>query len=113
MKQAKLGDMVRGWFVGGFTPTALETEACEVGVKNYQAGDYEAAHYHKIATEITLILSGRVEMCGREWGPGDIVVIEPGEATDFRALTDATNVVVKVPGALNDKYLVSQTSGAT
>lgn len=106
MKQAKLADMVRGWFVGGFTPTALATQACEVGFKNYQAGEYEAAHYHKIATEITLIISGRVEMCGREWGPGDIVVIEPGEATDFRAVTDATNVVVKVPGALNDKFIV-------
>ena len=34
------------------------------------------------------------------------IVIEPGEATDFRALTDATNVVVKVPGALNDKFIV-------
>jgi len=106
MKQAKLEEMVRGWFVGSFTPTALNTEACEVGVKSYQAGDYEAAHYHKVATEITLILSGRVLMCGQEWGPGDIVVIEPGEATDFRAITDVKNVVVKVPGAINDKVLV-------
>lgn len=104
MKQAKLEEMVRGWFVGGFSPTALDTDACEVGVKNYQAGDCEAAHYHKVATEITLILSGRVEMCGKEWGPGDIVVIEPGEITEFRAITNATNIVVKVPGALNDKY---------
>jgi len=106
MKQAKLQEMVSGWFVGNFSPTTLNTEACEVGVKSYQVGDYEAAHYHKVATEITLILSGRVQMCGQEWGPGDILVIEPGEATDFRALTDVTNVVVKVPGAINDKYLV-------
>ena len=35
----------------------------------------------------------------------DIVVLEPGEATDFVALTDASNVVVKVPGAANDKFL--------
>ena len=106
MKNAKLEEMVRGWFVGSFNPTALNTEACEVGVKSYQAGDYEAEHYHKVATEITLILTGRVQMCGQEWGPGDIVVIEPGGATDFRAITDVTNVVVKVPGAINDKYLV-------
>lgn len=106
MKHIQLKEMVRGWFVGGFVPTALNTQACEVGVKTYQAGDYEASHYHKIATEITLILSGRVYMCGQEWGAGDIVVIEPGEATDFRAITDVTNVVVKVPGAFDDKYLV-------
>lgn len=109
MKQAKLKEMVRGWFVGGFYPCALKTESCEVGVKNYQAGDYEEAHYHKVATEVTLILSGRVRMCGQEWGAGDIVVIEPGEATDFLAITDVTNVVIKVPGALDDKYLISET----
>lgn len=104
MKISKLENMVRGWFVGEFTPSAFQTSACEVGVKSYRAGDYEAGHFHKIATEITLILSGRASMCGQEWGEGDIIVIQPGEVTDFRALTDVTNVVVKVPGALNDKY---------
>lgn len=108
MKHAKLNEMIKGWFVGAFAPTACSTSACEVAVKNYQAGDYEAAHYHKIATEVTLILSGRALMCGKEWEAGDIVIVEPGEATDFRALTDVTNVVVKVPGALDDKYPLNE-----
>lgn len=106
MRHAELKDMVKGWFVGGFTPTAFSTTACEVAVKHYKAGESEAAHYHKVATEITLILSGRVRMAGKEWGPGDIVVLEPGDVTDFEALTDAMNVVVKAPGALDDKFLV-------
>jgi quercetin dioxygenase-like cupin family protein len=104
MKHARLEDMVKGWFVGGFQPTALATQACEVAVKRYRAGDREAAHFHKVATEVTLVLSGRVRMAGREWGEGDIVVLAPGEVTDFEALTDAVNVVVKTPGALDDKY---------
>ncbi len=104
MKHYKLDKMLRGWFVGAFTPTALKTDMCEVAVKNYNAGDYETTHHHKIATEITLILDGRVEMFGKEWGPGDIISISPGESTDFRAITDVKSVVVKVPGALNDKY---------
>lgn len=106
MKHAKLDEMLKGWFVGAFSPTAHATDACEVAVKTYQAGDREAAHYHKIATETTLILSGRVRMMGREWGEGDIVVLSPGEVTEFEALTDCVNVVVKVPGASNDKYLL-------
>lgn len=106
MKNAKLVDMVRGWFIGGFSPTVYDTHVCEVGVKIYKGGEYESPHYHKVASEITLILSGHVEMCGRKWGPGDIVLIEPGEATDFRALTDTTTVVVKIPGAIDDKYLL-------
>jgi hypothetical protein len=104
MKHFRLEDMTKGWFVGAFNPTALSTDACEVAVKYYKAGDHEGTHHHKIATELTLILSGRVRMLGREWGEGDIIVIEPGTATDFYAITDATNVVVKMPGVLNDKY---------
>jgi quercetin dioxygenase-like cupin family protein len=106
MKFAKLDDMTRGWFVGDFTPTALPTQGCEVAYRHYKAGDKEAAHFHRVATEVTLVVAGTVRMAGRELGPGDIIALEPGEATDFVAITDATNVVVKVPGALNDKYLV-------
>jgi quercetin dioxygenase-like cupin family protein len=101
--------MVNGWFVGGFNPTALSTTACEVAVKEYKAGTREAAHFHKVATEVTLVLSGRVRMAGKEWSAGDIVVLYPGDITDFEALTDAVNVVVKTPGALNDKFLVNHT----
>lgn len=108
MNSAKLSDMVKGWFVGGFKPAAFNTKGCEVGVKAYKAGDSEAAHYHKIATEITLVLSGRVSMRGQTWDEGDIIVLEPGDITAFQAITDATTVVVKVPGALDDKYVVGE-----
>ncbi len=104
MKFAHLDAMTKGWFVGAFAPTACQTDACEVAVKHYRAGEREAAHFHKVATEVTLILSGTVVMAGRRFEAGDIVVMEPGEVTDFLAVTDAVNVVVKTPGALNDKY---------
>ncbi len=105
MNHARLESMVKGWFVGGFSPTVHATEDCEVAVKTYKKGECEETHYHKIATEITVILQGRVRMCGREWGDGDIIVLSPGDATDFEALSDVTTVVVKHPGARNDKYL--------
>jgi len=105
MRTATLDDMVKGWFVGDFSPTVFQTSACEVAVKSYSAGDREALHHHKIASEITVVIVGRVRMAGREWGPGDIVVLEPGEACEFEALTDAVNVVVKLPGVKDDKYL--------
>ena len=105
MKHAELKDMVNGWFIGGFQPSAFHSLACEVAVKHYQAGTEEAPHFHRIATEITLVLTGRVRMVGREWTAGAIIVLEPGEVSSFEALTDSVNVVVKIPGALNDKYL--------
>lgn len=106
MKTARLNDMTKGWIVGNFEPTLLKTSDVEVAVKEYQKGEYEPRHYHKIATEITVIVSGRVRMNGGEYAAGDIVIMEPGEATDFECLEDGTkNVVVKHPGANNDKYL--------
>ena len=106
MKTAKLSNMTKGWFIGNFDPSLFRTNTAEVAVKTYNKGDYEAEHYHKIATEYTVIISGRVKMNGIEYGAGDIIVMEPGEATDFECLENGTtNVVVKMPGANNDKYL--------
>ncbi len=104
MNKANLKNFVKGWFVGAFTPTLIDTNDVEVAVKRYKAGDYESSHYHKIATEITVIISGKVEMNGVKYSDDDIIVIEPNEKTDFRCLTDVTTVVVKFPGASNDKY---------
>jgi hypothetical protein len=98
--------MIKGWFVGDFSPAAIRSEQCEVAIKRYAAGDHETAHYHAVAVELTAIVSGRVRMMGREWGAGDIVTVEPGEATDFSALTDAVTVVVKLPSVKDDKFLV-------
>lgn len=107
MKIAKLSDMKAGWFIGNFEPSLFKTEACEVAVKSYKEGDCEPAHYHRLATEYTLIISGRVQMNGALYEAGDIIIMEPGEATDFICLEDNTiNVVVKIPGALGDKYLL-------
>jgi hypothetical protein len=104
MRTARLEDMKGGWFVGAFSPTMLHTQAAEVAVKHYPAGAREKRHYHKIATELTVIVAGEVEMNGVRYRTGDIIVLEPGEATDFQTLTEATTAVVKVPGARNDKY---------
>ena len=105
MKTAKLENMVKGWFIGSFEPSLLKTNDVEVAVKTYKRGDYEAKHHHKIATEFTCIISGKVRMNSIEDGAGDIVIMEPDESTDFECLEDnTTNVVVKLPGANNDKY---------
>ena len=105
MKKYQLKDMTKGWFVGDFTPTIIKTQEVEVGVKQYRKNDYEEKHHHKTATEITVIVSGKVRMNGELYSAGDIIVIEPGEATDFEVLEDVTTVVVKYPGAQNDKYM--------
>lgn len=104
MRFHRLADMTKGWFVGSFEPVVLHSEAAEVAVKTYPAGTVEGRHLHKVASEVTVIVSGRARMNDATLGPGDIVLIEPGEATDFEALTDVTTVVVKTPSVAGDKY---------
>lgn len=106
MEVANLNDMTKGWFIGNFEPSLYKTNDVEVAVKSYKRGDKEAKHYHKLATEFTLILSGKVKMNNKVYSQNQIVKIEPGEATDFECLEDCSNVVVKIPGANDDKYIV-------
>ncbi len=106
LRKVKLGEMHKGWFIGNFEPTALKTSSIEVAVKYYKLGDKEDRHYHKIATEITVIVSGKVRMNGVDYNSGDIVILDPFDISDFEALEDTVTTVVKYPGAINDKYEV-------
>ena len=106
MKVDKLKDFFKGWVVGNFEPSLFKTDDFEVAVKKYKRGDYEEKHYHKIATEITIIAEGSVRMNGELYSTGDVITIEPGEATDFKVLHDTTTTVIKFPCVEGDKYLV-------
>jgi len=105
MKHDHLSKMIGGWFIGDFQPTVAQTGDFEVAVKRYKSGDREAAHHHRLAEEITVIATGRVRMCDREFGEGDIVHLDRGDSTSFEALEDTITVVVKWPSVRGDKYL--------
>lgn len=103
--KSNLSEMKLGWFVGNFEPSLYKTNDVEVAVKSYKKNDKEERHYHKIATEITVIISGKVKMNNEILEKGDILVIPPNFSTDFEALEDTVTTVVKLPGANNDKYI--------
>lgn len=105
MKVHQLDHFTKGWFVGDFSPTLMATPYAEVGIKSYKAGEMEPSHHHKIATELTALVSGRVRMAGKVLLPGQIICIEPGESSAFEALEDSVTVVVKTPCVAGDKYL--------
>ena len=101
-----INEFFKGWFIGNFEPALLNTDDFEVAVKYYNAGDYENKHVHKIATEYNVVVTGEVEMNGTTYKQGDIIVQKPGDPTDFRAITESSMVVVKVPCVKGDKYPV-------
>ena len=101
----QLDDFVGGWLVGHFQPALIANDDVEVAIKIYRAGDHEKRHHHKVATEYTVIASGRVRMNDREYRCGDIIEIAPGHSTDFEAIEATITVVLKTPSVANDKYI--------
>jgi hypothetical protein len=105
MRIHNIRDFSGGWVVGNFTPSLLLSEDMEVAVKAYSAGDREALHFQKQATEITILISGFCRLGAIDLKPGDIAAIPPMEAADFLALSDCVLVAIKSPSKPDDKFL--------
>jgi quercetin dioxygenase-like cupin family protein len=105
MKRAKLEDMVKGWFIGHFEPSLLKTDQFEVGLLTRKKGP-DPEHYHAIATEYNLLVSGSMTLNGEELSPGDLFVIEPNEVATPIFHEDSVILCVKTPSIPNDKYIV-------
>jgi anti-sigma factor ChrR (cupin superfamily) len=104
MQVFELTDFKGGWFIGDFVPTLFPKTDFEVAIKYYKAGESEKLHYHKIATEVTVIVDGMASMNGKLYRKGNVIVIEKEEATDFVPLVDTITCVIKMPSVKGDKY---------
>ncbi len=105
MRFEQLNSMTRGWFVGDFSPAAVTSEAAEVAIQTYVAGDIEQCHVHRESVEVTVVVMGEVHMASRYCPTGSVIVLEPGEHSRFEALTDAVCAVVKIPSRPGDKFV--------
>ena len=106
MKQFNLKDFYRGWYVGNFEPNCYKTDQFEVGLLEHRKGEVWPAHIHKIATEINLLIEGKMIINGKEISTGENFIIEPNEVADPEFLTDCKLVVIKTPSIPTDKYNV-------
>jgi hypothetical protein len=104
MQIHKVDDLIGGWFIGAFSGAVYHTDSVEVSYKQHYAGEKWPAHYHKIADEINYLISGKMEVGGQMLEGPVIFTISKGEVSAPVFHTDVTLIVVKVPGALNDKY---------
>jgi len=104
MKIYHESDMTKGWIIGDFLPCVIPSKYFEVGLKRYKKNEFEQSHTHKIATEITMVIEGSAKMNEKILEKGTIILIEPGESTNFLALEDTITMVIKTPSIPNDKY---------
>lgn len=106
MKITRIEDYTRGWFLGDFEPSCFKTKDFEAGLLSHEKGEHWPAHYHKISTEINLLIEGEMTICGKSLTKGDLFIIEPGEIADPIFLTDCKLVVIKTPSIPTDKFII-------
>lgn len=104
MNILKMSDMIGGWFVGNFEPTAFKTSEFEVCYKVHPKGEQWPVHYHKVATEINYIIRGSMRLNDTLLTQGDIFILKPYEVATPEFLEDCELIVVKTPSIVGDKY---------
>ena len=97
-------NFIKGWLVGDFKPSIINSKDIEVGLKYYKKGDRETSHVHKIITEYAIVVSGKIRMNDKIYSEKEIVKILPNTSTDFESLEDSITLVIKSPSIPSDKY---------
>ena len=97
-------NFIKGWLVGDFKPSIINSKDIEVGLKYYKKGDKETSHVHKIITEYTIVVSGKIRMNDKIYSEKEIVKILPNISTDFESLEDSITLVIKSPSIPSDKH---------
>ena len=100
-----VNEYIKGWLVGNFDPSLINSKDIEVGLKYYKKGDKESSHVHKIITEYTIVVSGKIKMNDEVYIEKDIVTILPNVPTNFESLEDSITLVIKTPSIPSDKHI--------
>ena len=111
MNIRKIDEMFRGWFIGNFEPSIVNTESFEVALLTHHKNEVWPKHYHKLADEVNVLISGKMTVNGIELHPGDILHVEKNEIVEPIFLEDCKLICVKFPSVLGDKYEVKDDLG--
>lgn len=108
MKLLDFSNMTGGWFVGDFAPTAFHSKDFEVAFKIHKKDEVWDTHYHKQATEINLLVRGKMRIQDQEINAGQIFIMYPWEIADPIFLEDCELVIVKTPSVVGDKFNIEE-----
>lgn len=109
MRIFKYHEMLNGWYVGKFAPTAYQTDKFEANYRIHFAGEKWPVHTHSESTEINLLISGKMTFQNQELSAGDIFVVAPWEISNPVFIEDCAIVCIRTPG-INDKINLSSES---
>lgn len=106
----------RGYFIGHFMAEEgfpnLMSQEVECAIIEVPIEDLSKPHFHRVMTEITIVLSGRLtlifgEKDQVEVGEGEFFIVKPGTVLQNPVNEPGTKVlVIKYPSVPGDKYYV-------
>ncbi len=103
MKTNHISNFIRGWFIGDFEPSLLRTKDFEIAIITHKKHEKIPKHFHPVAKEYNVLLSGHMRINGKEILKGTTFIFEPGEECDVLVREDSQVLCVKVPSIIGDK----------
>ena len=97
---------LNGWFVGDFSPTIITSSKLEFGYKRILKNHSPDYHFHKIKTEYTILLEGKIflEFSKKIINPITCIKLNPFEKNDQYFLEDSLILIINSPSIKNDKH---------
>jgi len=99
-------EIVGGWFIGDFEPSAYRTRDFEVCYKIHPKGEKWPTHYHEHSIEINYLMHGKMTINNVLLEAPVIFILEKGEPAKPGFLEDCELIVVRVPSIPDDKIIV-------
>lgn len=99
-------ELVGGWFIGDFEPSAYRTKDFEVCYKIHPKGEKWPTHCHEHSIEINYLIRGCMRINDVLLEAETIFILEKGEFAKPEFLEDCELIVVRVPSVPGDKIIV-------
>ena len=96
-----------GWFVGSFKPNLINNQDIEVGIKVIPQNTKPDYHFHKIKTEYTILIQGKIICLEKKIHvlPGTTIKLLPYEKNDQFFPERSLILVLNTPSVKGDKYI--------
>ena len=89
-----------------FKPSFLKTQLYEIEILKYNSGEKHIFHYHKISTEINLLLKGKMKINGCNIYTTQLFIYEPKQISCHEFLEDCEILCIKIPSINDDTYII-------
>ncbi len=108
MKVGRITEFVEGWLLGNFEPSLFRTETIEIAIKRFNAGEEHYCHFQGRATELTVVIEGKIELGGVTLERDEYLRLEPREHGTLKVWENSTVLSVKFPSIPGDKQECSE-----